>query len=91
MVIMVLYQAAALKAFWVSTVIFAVGYLGTYFTVTNRIIFSTMQFEIPIAVAIGVSYLIILLGTFLIYGILVLLYKKPYSKLAFESLLKRAK
>lgn len=91
MVIMVLYNAVALKMFWLSTVIFFIVYLSSYLSVSNRIFSMEAQFAMPVVPAIGISYLIILVGTLLIYGILVLLYKKPYCKMAFESLLKRAK
>lgn len=94
MVVIVIYTALALKAFWPSTVLFAVVYFGGTYFYSNDI--TIMEAEaavnaLPLGLAIALSYAVIIVGTILIYLILKALYKKPYSRMSFESLLKRAK
>lgn len=92
MLIMVIYNAVALKLFWQSTLVFLVVYMAAYLYSTSQMIIVDETLKIlPLGVAILLSYVTILVGSILLYVLLRLFYKKPYNKISFHSLLKRAK
>lgn len=77
----------SMKCFWVAMMIF--GAVSVWFyTGMNGV--EMVYFAIPEPLAVALSYVIILAGCGLIYLIFCLTYKKDYSKMTFETALKRA-
>lgn len=92
MAIIIVYYAAALKAFWSSTILFFIVYVGLYSGyIPHNFLVETQAAIFPLGVAIAVSYGIVVIAAVLVYGLYKALYKKDYSKFAFETALKRAK
>lgn len=92
-VLICLYMGASLKAFWPSTIIFLILFMGTS-TLGNMWMFRIdEQTPAPMSIpaAIAVSYLIVIAGIFAMYGIFCAMYKREYSKITFETALQRAK
>ncbi|MGN0353228.1 MAG: hypothetical protein ACI4ES_16430 [Roseburia sp.] len=80
-VVLMIYMAVALKYFWVSTVVFLIVFMATTFG------FQIVSYNCPecfggisIEAASLMGVAAVVLGTFLQYGISILLYKKPVSK-----------
>jgi len=93
LILVVVYMAAALKRFWVSTVIFIVVFIGLFSTSTvSRILGdNAIWFTMEPPVAIALSYAMVLIGVICMYVISRILYKKDFSKVTFETALKRMK
>ena len=92
LIIIMVYMGTAMKAFLLSTIIFIMscGIVG-YFIGMGLGLDWFASWNISIGVSITVSYLAVALGSFLMYLISLVFYKKDYSKITFESSLKRAK
>lgn len=92
MIIIMLYMAGAMKAFWPATVIFFIVYLSFYFysmiEIYDEVVISPMI--MPVWMAVIASYVIIIVAALFMYGLSMMMYKKEYSKINFETALKRA-
>lgn len=88
MVLIVLYMGVGLKFFWLSfLLLFGAIALFNMVSIEGNII----DVLIPEGVAVVISYVIILVGSGILYLILNGSYKREYSKLTFDAQLKRAK
>lgn len=100
------YFAFAMKYYWLATigffVIFYVLYFSSMLSISTSIVLENASFtmvlnyaglgaDISLGFGIVFSYVCILLGMLINYGISVLLYKKDYSKMNFQKALDRAK
>lgn len=104
--VIMLYFAFAMKFYWPATICFFVVFyalfMGAMFSTTATAILESSNFTImlefarvdvgvSVGIAIAFSYVCILLGSAINYGISVLLYNKDYSKMNFQKALERAK
>ncbi len=90
--IIAFYMAAAMKLYWPATVAFFIIfmiYYGLTISVDN-ILDSGAVFDCPLGVAIAISYGVIVIAGFLMYLISLATYRLPYSKITWETQLKRA-
>lgn len=91
-VIVLVYMGMAMKAFWLSTIVFIVASsIGGVFLGIGLGLEWFASWNVSIGAAIVISYLAVAAGCFLMYLISLALYKKDYSKTTFDSALKRAK
>lgn len=93
-VLICLYMGASLKAFWPSTIVFLILFMGTTILGnlwTIRTDDEGYQALLSQPAAIAVSYVIVIAGIFAMYGIFCAMYKREYSKITFETALRRAK
>lgn len=82
-----LYTTLSMKYFWPATIIMVGGFWAVRaYVEQGELIYIVM----PDWVAILLSYVIVLLGCAVFYFITCVTYKKPYSDITFDSLLKRA-
>ena len=82
-----LYTTLSMKYFWPATIIMVGGFWAVRaYVEQGELIYIVM----PDWVAILLSYVIVLLGCAVFYLITCVTYKKPYSDITFDSLLKRA-
>lgn len=86
MVFIMLYVGASLKCFWPATILFVIVFLGYYTSPEDVVLI-----PVPTGMAVILSYVIILIGSGLMCLIFKATYKLSYSKLSFETALKRAK
>lgn len=84
---LLLYTTWSMKNFWVATIVMMGGFWAVKGYAENG---NLIYFNIPEGVAILLSYIIILLGCGVFYIITTVSYKRPYSDITFNSLLKRA-
>lgn len=93
MMILVVYMSVALKLFWPATIAFFILFFSYYgFSEKLLVMMDTEATMIlPIELSILVSYLIVLLGSIIMYLIFLATYKLDYSKITWEASLKRAK
>lgn len=91
-VIVLVYMGMAMKAFWLSTIVFIVACsIGGFFIGIGLGLEWFVSWNVSIGAAVVISYLAVAVGCFLMYLISLALYKKDYSKTTFDSALKRAK
>lgn len=92
LVLIMVYMATAMKSFLLSTVVFlgSCGIVGYFIGMGLGLNWFT-SWNVSVGAAIVVSYLAVALGSFLMYLISLVFYKKEYSKITFEGALKRAK
>lgn len=89
LVIIVMYNAVALKKFLFPTIVFTVTYLGIYVYSVKHIMIMETDPLLSVEWAIVISYVILLVGCGVLYGVLSALYKFSYNKMSFETQLKR--
>ena len=92
LIVVMVYMGTAMKAFLLSTIVFIMscGIVG-YFIGMGLGLNWFASWNISIGVSIVCSYLAVVIGSFLMYLISLVFYKKDYSRTTFESALKRAK
>lgn len=91
-VIVLVYMGMAMKAFWLTTIVFIiVCSVGGFFLGIGLGLDWFTSWNVSIGAAIVISYLAVVVGCFLMYLISLAFYKKEYSKTTFDSALKRAK
>lgn len=91
-VILMVYLGASMKAFLPSSGLFFVLLFGMgffYGFLASRS--SNLELNLSVGAAIAISYLAVIVGSALMYVVSLALYKKDFSKMTFESSLKRAK
>lgn len=93
MIILVVYMSTALKLFWLATIVFFIIFLS--YNIFSEKLLAMMGVEatmiMPIGLSILVSYLVVLLGSVIMYLVFLATYKLDYSKVTWEAALKRAK
>lgn len=96
MLVMTMYVAASFKAFWPATIIFFAVFLIVYpgltiYMIMSDINESALGMILPLWVAVLISYVMIIVSSVAVYLISLALYKRDYSKTAFQAALDRAK
>lgn len=90
MICVLVYIATVNKMFWIPTMIFFVTLFVLGF-LDGMLLAKGTSVNISLGMAIAISYLAVVVGSVLMYAVSLALYKKEFSKMAFESMLKRAK
>lgn len=87
MVFFLIYCTWSNVFFWASTVLFLGGWVWIRFFHGD---FELAFWDITIETAVVLSYVVVLIGSIVLYGINCLLYKFEYSEWSFRGLMKRA-